>query len=107
MVTEFLQYGKNTNYDVVQLLAALDFDLGHLPSNHGQMTAVIRYHIPYLVNNKDPLILLFALGNDMCLCSVLELPHPMSMCVTIDLSRDTLSCSELNYNFPLIFGPLG
>ena len=107
MVAEFLQCGKNTNCDVVQLLATLDLNLGQLPNNHGQMTAVIRYYTPYLVNNKDPLILSFALGNDMCLCSVLGLPTPLSMGVTIDLLLDTLSCSELNYNFQLIFDPPG
>ena len=107
MVTEFLQCGKNTNYDVVQLLTTLDFDLGHLPSNHSQMTAVIRYHIPYLVNNKDPLILSFVLGNDMSLRSVLGRSTLLSMGTTIDLSRGTLSCSELNFNFPLILDPPG
>ena len=71
------------------------------------MIAVIRYHTPYLVNNKDPLILSFALGTDMALHSVLGLPTLLSMGTTIDLSRDTLSCSELNFNFPLIIDPPG
>ena len=44
MVAEFLQCGPDTDYDVVQLLAALDLDPSHLSSTHGQMTAVIRYH---------------------------------------------------------------
>ena len=48
MVAEFLQCGPNTDYDVVQLLAALDLDPCHLPNTHGQMTAVIRYHTPYI-----------------------------------------------------------
>ena len=41
MVVEFLQCGENTNYDVVQLLAVLDLNLGQLPNNHVQMTAII------------------------------------------------------------------
>ena len=71
------------------------------------MTAVIRYHTPYLVNNKDPLILSFALGSDMALRSVLGLPTLLSMSATIDLSRGTLSCSKLNSNFPLILDSPG
>ena len=59
------------------------------------------------MNNKDPLILSFALGPDMALRSVLGLPTLLSMGATIDLSRDTLSCSELNSNFPLILDPPG
>ena len=107
MVADFLQRGDNTDFDVVQLLAALDIDSIHFPSNHGQMIAVIRYHTPYLVNNKDPLILSFVLGTDMPLRSVLGLSTLLSMSTTIDLSRDTLSCSKLNFSFPLILDPPG
>ena len=107
MVAEFLQCGENTDYDIVQILAALDLGSSHLPSNHNQMTAVIRHHTPYLVKNKDPLILSFALGTGMDLRNVIGLPTLLSMVVTIDLSRGTLSCSELNFNFPLILDPPG
>ena len=59
------------------------------------------------MNNKDPLILSFALGTDMALRSVLDLPTLLSIGATIDLSRGTLSCSELNSNYPLILDPPG
>ena len=71
------------------------------------MIAVIRYHTPYLVNNMDPLVLSLALGNDISLLSVLGMPTLLSMGATIDLSRGTLSCSELNFNFPLFLDPPG
>ena len=74
IVAEFLQCEPNTDIDVVPLLAALDLEPSHLSSTHGQITAVIRYHTPYLVNNKDPLILSFALGTYIALRSVLGLP---------------------------------
>ena len=38
------EYGKGTEYEVVQLLAALDLDIESKPTTHGQMTAVIHYH---------------------------------------------------------------
>ena len=65
IVEEFLQCGKDIDYDVVHLLVALD--LSGVPSNddHGQMTAVIWYKTPYIVNGKGPFILSFALGNDI------------------------------------------
>ena len=71
------------------------------------MIAVIRYHTPYLVNNMDPLVLSLASENDISLLSVLGLPTLLSMGTTIDLSRGTLSCSELNFNFPLFLDPPG
>ena len=79
IVAECLQCEPNTDNDVVPLLAALDLEPSHLPSTHGQITAVIRYHTPYLVNNKDPLILSFALGTYIALRSVLGLPTLLSM----------------------------
>lgn len=43
-------------------------------NTHGYMTIAILYYIPYLVNNKDPFILLFVPGNDIPLQSILDLP---------------------------------
>ena len=71
------------------------------------MIAVIRYHTPYFVDKKDPLILSFALGHDASLRNVLGLSTLLSLGATIDLSRGTLSCSELNFNFPLFLDPPG
>ena len=47
MVSEYVQCGEDTKYEVVQLLAALDLDIDSRLSTHGQMTAIIRYHTPF------------------------------------------------------------
>ena len=60
IVDEFLQCGKDTEYDVVHLLAALDIEDITKDSTHGQMTAVIRYKTPYFVTGKGPFVLSFA-----------------------------------------------
>ena len=49
MMGEFLLYGVSTDYDIVQLLAALDLDIIQQPSNYGKMNTIIRYRIPYLI----------------------------------------------------------
>ena len=59
------------------------------------MTAIIRYHTPYLAYNKDLLIVLFALSVDISLRSVLCLPTLLAMGTTISLKRGTLVCSKL------------
>ena len=43
IVNECLQCGKNTAYDVVHLLAALDFKNVNTDATHGQITAVVYY----------------------------------------------------------------
>ena len=48
MVAEYLHCGEGNEYEVIQLLAALDLDMESKPSTHDQMTAVIRYRTPFL-----------------------------------------------------------
>ena len=64
MVAECQQCGEGTEYEVVQLLAALDLDMESRNYTHGQMTAFIRYHQKKL-KKKYSLILSFTLGNDI------------------------------------------
>ena len=56
-IDDFLKCGKDTAYDVVHILAALDLNDVDTNTNHGQMTAVIRYKTPYIVAGKEPCIL--------------------------------------------------
>ena len=42
MVAEYLECGAGTEYNMVQLLPALDLKGKHQPANHGSMTVVIR-----------------------------------------------------------------
>ena len=48
----YLQYDKDTSYDVVNLLAALDLIDMNQDAEHGKMTTVIRYKIPYIVKGR-------------------------------------------------------
>ena len=48
IVAEYLQCREGTEYDDSQILAVLDLDMESKPSTHGQMTAIIRYHTPFL-----------------------------------------------------------
>ena len=104
---KFLQYSKDTDYDVVHLLAALD--LSWVPTNddHGQMNVVIRYKTPYIVNGKGPFVLSFVVGNDVSLRCVLGLPALLAMRASIDLTSGLLSYTELNREFPLDLQSLG
>ena len=107
IVEEFLQCSKDTDYDVVHLLAALDLSGVSTTDDHCQMTAVIRYKTPYIVTRKGPFILSFALGNDVSLRCVLGLPTLLAMGTSIGLASGLLSCTELNREFPLDLQPPG
>ena len=70
------------------------------------MTAVIWYHTSFLINKKDPLILSFALGKDVVLRSILDLPSLLAIGATLNLPLGKRVCSELNFTFPLLLDPL-
>jgi len=73
MVAEYLECGSGTEYDLVQLLEALDLKGTHQPVDHGNKTAVIWYRNPYLINNTSSFMLSFALSKDVVLRNVLSI----------------------------------
>ena len=103
IIEEYLQCGKDTEYDVVHLLTALDLSGIHTDVDHGQMTAVVRYKTPYTIIVKGPFVLSFALGNDVSLSCVLGLPTLLVMGASIGSVSDFLSCKEFNLNVSLDF----
>ena len=103
MVSEYLECGDNTEYDVVQLLAALDLTGTRQYVDHGSMIAIVRHKSPYLINNTSPLILSIVLGTKVLLCSVIGIPYILAMGVVVDLMRDQLVYSEMNNEFPMQF----
>lgn len=54
------------------------------------MTAVIRYRTPYLINNAYPLLLSFALGNDVAVCSVLGVYCFLAVGAVVNLVKGQL-----------------
>lgn len=79
MVGRFTQYSANTGYNVVQLLNNLDLESSQHQLDHGKMNAVIRYRTPYLINNRDPLLISFSLGDNISLPCVIGLHILLSL----------------------------
>lgn len=105
IIDDFLQCGKDTDYDIVHLLTTLDLNDVVTDTNHDQMNTVIRYKTLYPITRKYPFILFFALGNNTSLRSVLGLPILLAMGAEIDLVKGVLSYIELNRSFPLDLQP--
>ena len=107
MVAEYFECGPGTEYNVAQILAALDLKGIHQPVDQGSTTTVILYNTPYIINNDSLLILSFALGTDVVLRSILDIPSLLAMGLVVGLAKGKLVCSELNREFMLQFYPLG
>ena len=72
IVDGFLQCKEDVDYDGVYLLATFSLNEVTIDIDHGQMTAVIRYKMPYIMEFRDLFILSFALGNNGSVRSFLE-----------------------------------
>ena len=107
MFAEYIECGPNTDYDVVQILAALGLKETSQPVDHGSMTAVALYKMPYFIHNTDPLIFSFVLGTDVALRSVLGIPCLLAMGAIVDLVNGQLDYKELNTVCPLQLDPPG
>ena len=107
MVAEYLKWSTNTEYDVVQLLAAFGLKGTHQSVNHGSMTEIIRYKTPYFTNNTSPLIFTFVLCTDVALRSVFGIPCLLAMGTVVNLVKYQLISSDLNKEFPLQLDRLG
>ena len=106
-VAEYLEFGADTQYDVDQLLTALDLKGTQRPIDHSSMTAVVQYRAPYIINNTSPLIISFVLGNDVTLRRILDIPGLLVMGDFVDSVKGRLVCSELNQVFIVHLDPPG
>ena len=64
-VEKFLQYGMNTDHNILQFLAVLDIDTTQQLVNHEHMTDFIQYHTPQFISKREFLIIYFASSNDV------------------------------------------
>ena len=102
MMEEYLQYGKDTVYDIVYQLAALDLKDTNQDIDHGKMTVVIWYKSPYIVQGRRIFILSFALGHDASLHCVLGLPKPYPLRRLLIYFLGNFLAQNSIENFPLL-----
>ena len=93
----------NTEYDIVQLLVALDIDITRQFVNNGKIIIVIRYLSLYLSHKQDPFLIYFALGDNASLRCVIGIPKFLTLDRNCDIVKDELSCSEINRKLLLLW----
>ena len=69
------------------------------------MTAVIGYSTPYFINKREPLLISFALSNEVFLRCVLGFSTLFVLGGFIDLLKGEFVCFEINRTFPLTSDP--
>jgi hypothetical protein len=101
IVTEYSAFNDTNPFEPVKLGGAIrdpdDFDA----TNHGNLTAVIRYHTPYLDPAGAPVTLSFALGMDVTVNCIFGLPMLCALDSVISLTANILHSRTLNHDFPI------
>ena len=98
-IEEYIECGSGSKWDSLNLEGAIYTDMGN-NNNHGAVTVLIRYRTPFLIDGS-PLIIIFGLGEDVSLCTVLGLPVMLLLRKFLDFTTRTLTCSKFNVDFSL------
>jgi hypothetical protein len=101
LVSEFHRFDDSNPFEPIKLGGAIrdpdDFDA----SNHGNLTAVIRYFTPYLDVTGNPIQFSFALGNDVTVNTIFGLPMLCDLDSVISLRSNSLYSRSLDLEFPI------
>ena len=101
-VEEYLQCDKDTAYDFVHLVFALNLKDTTQDADHGKMTAVIRYETPYIMKDCGAFILSFALVHDVSLRCIPGLHTLLSIRTANNLLSGELLVRNSIETFPLL-----
>ena len=96
IVTEYIECGPGTKYDLVQLKVAVTQSAAEADFTNGTLSAIIRYKTPYFVNSQQ-LILSFDLGDNLALRTTLIAMHGI-----LDMVTNTLTLQKLDMKLPLV-----
>jgi hypothetical protein len=101
LVAEFISFDDTNPFEPIKLGGAIrdpaDFDA----SDHGNLTAVIRYYTPYTDLSGSPVTMSFALGTDVTVNTIFGLPMLCDLDSVISLRTNNLHSRALNVDFPI------
>jgi hypothetical protein len=101
LVAEFVSFDDSNPFEPIKLGGAIrdpaDFD----STNHGNLTAVIRYYTPYVDTSGSPITLSFALGSDVTVNTIFGLPMLCDLDCVISLRSNCMHSRTLHRDFPI------
>ena len=71
IVASFERFDDSNPFEPIKLGGAIRHPDDYNESMHGQLTAIIRYKTPYFDNDGSPICILFGIGNDMSVNTIL------------------------------------
>jgi hypothetical protein len=102
LVHSFEQFDDSNPFEAIKLVGALkdpaEFDV----ATHGQLTAVVRYHLPYLtIPDESTAVLCLALGADVSVNTILGWPAIEDLGIDLRLKSESFFSTTFHRSFPL------
>jgi hypothetical protein len=101
LVAEFISFDDENPFEPIKLSGAISDPADFDASNHGNLTAVIRYYTPYTDTSGSPITISFALGSDVTVNTIFGLPMLCDLDVVISLRSNSMQSRTLNLEFPI------
>ena len=87
IVVEYIEYGIDSKFDLLKL--EVDIDSTTPKAEHGNMTALVRYQPPFLLDGS-PIIIIFGLRDDVSLFILFGLSMMLLLRTPLDCSVGTI-----------------
>jgi hypothetical protein len=109
LVHSFETFDDANPFEVIKLVGAIKDPASFNEEMHGQLTAVICYHLPYLDTDSNPTVLCIALGADVAVNTILGWPAIEDLGIELRLATQSFFSSTLHRAFRLerIDAPVG
>jgi hypothetical protein len=101
IVQELRFFNSSDPFEPIKLEGAITDPAGYDSSQHGLLTAVIRYKTSYSDASGNPILISFALGSDVSTNTIIGLPMLAALELQIDLCKFTAYSPTIRHTFPL------
>jgi hypothetical protein len=101
LVAEFISFDDANPFEPIKLGGAISDPTDFDASDHGNLTAVIRYYTPYTDTSGSPITISFALGPDVTVNTIFGLPMLCDLDVIISLRSNSMHSRTLDTDFPI------
>ena len=101
LVAEFVSFDDANPFEPIKLGGAISDPANFDASDHGNLTAVIRYYTPYTDTSGSPVTISFALGSDVTVNTIFGLPMLCDLDAVISLRSNSMHSRALSLDFPI------
>jgi hypothetical protein len=103
LVASFEQFDDANPFEPIKLGGAIRQPDEYTESEHGKLTAIIRYHTPYADHEGNPIQIAFGLGHDMTVNTILGMPVIKDLGMIPNFRDGSITCADSPAHFKICY----